>query len=177
MTKYAELSAEQQAVCLYGLRFILNDLMMIALAMLIAIVFNCPLAMSCFIAALFSQRFLSGGFHLKTDGGCLTLSLLVCLLFATIVKVQPDAWILPGNVVLWISGSLLLWCYAPADCPNRPFHPGEYGRSKKYSRQAIVLYSLIMLLPFTCTNALLWGYLAAALSTCAGYYLNWRTQK
>ncbi|MEY8352351.1 accessory gene regulator B family protein [Lachnospiraceae bacterium 54-53] len=129
------LTNNQRAVYLYAYEVLINQIINVMAALLIAVIMRAPIPVFIFIASYIPLRSYCGGYHAETNGGCTVVSALLIVLVCLIEKT------ITGNFVfvlvpisLAISGGLI-FRFAPVSAISKPLDEEETVRFRKRSRQ------------------------------------------
>jgi len=99
-----------------------------------------------FVAFYCSLRRFSGGAHANTHGKCIgtyILMLVASMFLAWLLSPLPAiVWIVPA---LLVAAIILVFKYAPVDCPNRRFAPDSFVRLRRWSRCIVLIESVAIL--------------------------------
>ncbi|MFT4105968.1 MAG: accessory gene regulator B family protein [Lacrimispora sp.] len=128
------LDSGQRALYQYGYEVLLNQVVNILAAIIIAILMRAPVTVFLFLVSYIPLRSFCGGYHARTNGGCTLVSILLTIAVCIIVKVAEGSRIfsiLPVGFI--ISGLLILWL-APVADKNKPLDEKETVRYRKMSR-------------------------------------------
>lgn len=155
-----EIDDEKAEVINYGLQNIVGEIPKIFIMLGIAYVLGVfPLALFTFVV-LFPYKGASGGFHLKTHIGCITVTtLFYCVIpfisqyiaFNEIVK-----YIIAG--IIWIFGIIMIKLYAPADTEDVPILLSKVRRKKQiisYITFSLGIFAAIVIKDNTISNILI----------------------
>lgn len=124
----------QRALYQYGYEVLLNQIVNILVAIVIAILMRTPITVFLFLASYIPLRSFCGGYHARTNGGCTLVSTLLTIVVCIIAKAVEGSWILSVLPVGFIiSGLLILWL-APVADKNKPLDEKETVRYRRRSR-------------------------------------------
>lgn len=128
------LQEEQQALYSYGYEALLNQLINILFACVIAAVFQAPLQVLVFLIGYIPLRSYSGGYHANTNGVCTLVSA-----FLTAGVCLASRW-MPLNVKIavlplgFLVSGLMIFLFAPVWDKNKKLDETETACYKRRSR-------------------------------------------
>lgn len=128
------LTEEERAVYQYAYELLLNQMINIFFAFLIAVAFHAPLSVLLFLTSYIPLRSFCGGYHANTNLGCTVVSLLLvcieCFIYQNTENGLFSVWY-PFSFL--ISGYLIIR-YSPVPDKNKPLDEVETIRYKRKSR-------------------------------------------
>lgn len=114
----------------YGWFIVLSDLCLFAFTLILGIIFDVVLSSIIFFVTFFFIRRFAGGYHVKTEMHCLTLSFSFLLLSIIAIKFFfiniMGEYLLIINLICVIALSF----FSPADTPQKPLSSAERKRFK-----------------------------------------------
>lgn len=129
------LKSEERNIYLYGYQMLIETCINIAMAIMIAIVFDAVGITICFSAAYLVLRGYAGGYHAKTSWGCFFASAMVLVFVIHIVKYfcgMEGAINLMGLEIIMMP--LVLW-KTPLPSPNKPITENETAHFNRRIKQ------------------------------------------
>ncbi len=137
------LESGQSALYQYGYEVLLNQVLNIFIAILIAILMRAPVTVFLFLISYIPLRSFCGGYHARTNSGCTLVSALLTVVVCIIAKVVEGSWILRLLPIgFLISGFIIQWL-APVADKNKPLDEKEVIRYRKLSRYIWLVETLI----------------------------------
>lgn len=137
------LSDEERAVYQYAYELLLNQVINIFLAVLIAVVFAAPIPVLLFLISYIPMRSFCGGYHADTNLGCTIVSaLLICCVCWIYQNIRESVLMIYYPFVYLISGYLVIR-YAPVPTQNKPLDETETVRYRQKSRLLWLLETVI----------------------------------
>ena len=144
--KMPEIDDERAEIINYGIHLIVGEIpktfIFIAIAWLLGILKEFCITM----LVIFPYRAVSGGFHLKTHLGCITLTTLyycgIAYVGRLFVLPQIAKYIL--ILLVWIFGIIMCRLYAPADTESVPILRKKERRIKQILSYIILTVTLII---------------------------------
>ena len=128
------LSDEERAVYQYAYELLLNQVINISLAVLIAVVFAAPIPVLLFLISYIPMRSFCGGYHADTNLGCTIVSaLLICCVCWIYQNIRGSVLMIYYPFIYLISGYLVIR-YAPVPTQNKPLDETETVRYRRKSR-------------------------------------------
>lgn len=119
------LTYEERGLYEYAYKVLLNQIVNILIAILIAAIFHAPVPVFVFLISYIPLRSYCGGYHSNTNGGCIVISaLLTCFVCWITLYSQYFQYAVYPFIVFGISG-LLVFRYAPVPDPNKPLEEKE----------------------------------------------------
>lgn len=128
------LNSGESALYQYAYESLLNQVINIFIAILIAILMREPMTVFLFLVSYIPLRSFCGGHHAKTNGGCIIISALLIVIVCVIAKliegssifsILPISFVFSGIVIMWL---------APVSAKNKPLDEKETIRYRKMSR-------------------------------------------
>lgn len=127
------LTREDEAVYRYAYELLLNQMINLILAGLVAFLFRAPMTVALFLLCYIPLRSYSGGYHADTNIGCTVLSTL--LIGGVCYSAQAaESNILKWYPVLYIISGIIICFLAPVQDHNKPLDDLEKTRYRKRSR-------------------------------------------
>ena len=137
------LSDEERAVYQYAYELLLNQVINISLAVLIAVVFAAPIPVFLFLISYIPMRSFCGGYHADTNLGCTIVSaLLICCVCWIYQNIAESVLMIYYPFVYLISGYLVIR-YAPVPAQSKPLDETETMRYRRTSRILWLLETVI----------------------------------
>lgn len=128
-----EITDEKAEVIFYGLQLIIGEVPKIILLFLVAIIFKIGWLVIFAYITMLPYKTVAGGFHLKTNIGCLIGTFVVyygnVLLSQLIVFQNETKYIL--SLTIFILSLIMIHFYAPADTVNLPILRKKERKTKK----------------------------------------------
>lgn len=144
--KMPDVDDERAEVINYGIHIIVGEIpktfIFIAVAWILGVLKEFCITM----LVIFPYRATSGGFHLKTHLGCITLTTLYYCGIAYISRlfVLPDITKYTLIVLVWIFGMIMCKLYAPADTEGMPILRKKERKIKQILSYIILTVTLII---------------------------------
>jgi accessory gene regulator B len=114
---------QKRAVYYYGFQIAIGSVVKIISLIAISIVFGVLIPALIISISFTLLRKVAGGFHMKTYGKCLVVTIGLFIAAASIAQYTHQFWSVRGIVILitltFITGIYLLIKYAPKDNPNK----------------------------------------------------------
>lgn len=132
--KNGSIRQEQKALYCYGYEALLNQLINILLACVIAIIFRAPLPVLVFLLGYIPLRSYSGGYHANTNGACTVVSALLTVGVCLAAGWLPEVWknlLMPIGFL--VSGIMILR-FAPVWDKNKRLDEAETICYRRRSR-------------------------------------------
>lgn len=139
-------NSEDEEVYVYGMELLFSTLFNIILAVIIGAVTSSMLETAIFLAAFISVRQCIGGYHAETYWGCISIFGVVLIAFATIVKLTPEAFVIPISIASTIVSFILVLLFAPVEHPNKPLSDKEKFVLRKKGITLLSIISAIILI-------------------------------
>lgn len=128
------LTNEQRILYQYGYEILINQIVNILIAILIADMMHAPLTVFVFLVSYIPLRSYCGGSHARTHGGCTFVSALLILIVCFCEKaVNPAKAFVFSPISFAISG-IVVFLLAPVADKNKPLDEAETIRYRKRSR-------------------------------------------
>lgn len=146
------LSDGERGLYLYAYEVLLNQIMNLLAAILIAVLFRAPMPVFLFLISYIPLRSYCGGHHARTNGGCTVVSAILLCIICVMFKV------LPGNIthvmqpLSYILSGLLIIHFAPVADANKPLDEKEIVRYRKKSRFVWLIEAFVGLFLFFIKN-------------------------
>ncbi len=128
------LQEEQQALYCYGYEALLNQMVNILAACVIAIVFHAPLPVLVFLLSYIPLRSYSGGYHAETNFVCSIVSALLTIVVCIAARWTPDVWKILLLPVGFVFSGILIFKFAPVQNKNKQLDAEEIGYYRRRSR-------------------------------------------
>lgn len=128
-----EIDDERAEVIFYGLELIIGEIPKIILLFLIAIILKIGWLVIFAYATMLPYKTVAGGFHLKTNIGCLIGTFIVYfgnVLISKFIVFSPEIKYLLSIIILILS-IIMIYLYAPADTINLPILRKKERKIKK----------------------------------------------
>ena len=135
------ISIENIDVYAYGLELFLFKLFFYFIVLILAFVTNAFWVSILFLMMFLGLRQYSGGYHCKTSGMCIVVSLLIYLIFVGIYIFQINEIALALEILSVFSFAVIA-LFAPVDNENKVLGQDE---KKKYHAKSVV-FSLVILM-------------------------------
>lgn len=126
------LSQEETAVYQYAYELLLNQVINIFLAGLVAVLFRAPAAVALFLLCYIPLRSFSGGYHADTNLGCTVVSALIISIVCCIYNMTNGGCLI-WYPVIYIGSGYIINRYAPVQDHNKPLDDLEMSRYRKRS--------------------------------------------
>lgn len=142
LVKHRLISCEDEEIYLYGMTELLNLIVVVALLFAVGIIFEEVWECIIFAACFMGLRKYAGGYHSKTRGRCLVLTVIsVVLVLALLRFVKISMFVMCGFMIMNLIIILLL---SPVDTKNNRLDNFE----KKYCRRKTIIIILVELFLF-----------------------------
>lgn len=170
----AIITEEDQDVYRYSVEILLSSLAVYGSILLLALWGQLLPETIAYYCGFLLIRHSAGGYHARSHGRCILLTLVVYLLSITLLSAIPQQlWI--EAVVLMAALSLgAIYRFGPVDHVNKPFTPEEHRRYRQQSLVLVTLISLISIMMVALSLQEKWalaislGMVSASLSVIAG---------
>lgn len=128
------LKSEEYALYRYAYEVLINLIVNILISISIAILLHAPMPVFVFLISYMPLRSYCGGYHAKTNGGCIVVSTLLIIAVCMVVKFIPAviAGVLPP--LSFVISGLLVLRYAPVEAENKPLSEEEVVRYRLRAR-------------------------------------------
>ncbi|WP_367565802.1 accessory gene regulator B family protein [Lacrimispora sp.] len=138
------LDSKERVLYQYAYESLLNQVINIFFAVIIAIVMHEPIAVFVFLVSYIPLRSFCGGHHAKTNGRCMIISALLIIAVCIIVKLMEGSSIssILSPVSFVVTGILIIWL-APVSAKNKPLDEKETIRYRKMSRYIWLIEAVI----------------------------------
>ena len=126
-----DIDDEKADVIFYGLELIIGEIPKMIILFLVAIIFKIGWLVIFAYATMLPYKTVAGGFHLKTNIGCLIGTFIVYfgnVLISKFIVFSPEIKYLLSIIILILS-IIMIYLYAPAD--NLPILRKKERRTKK----------------------------------------------
>ena len=117
--KQGNLKQEEQAIYEYAYEILLNQIINLLFASLIAWYFRMPIVVAVFLAIYIPLRSYSGGYHAATNWGCTLVSAFILVLICGVYPNIPQEIAVLYPVLFVISG-VCIFLFAPVPDINKP---------------------------------------------------------
>ena len=131
--KQGNLKQEEQAIYEYAYEILLNQIINLLFASLIAWYFRMPIVVAVFLAIYIPLRSYSGGYHATTNWGCTLVSAFILVLICGVYPNIPQEIAVLYPVLFVISG-VCIFLFAPVPDINKPLDQLETRKYKIFSR-------------------------------------------
>ena len=144
--KMPDVDDERAEVINYGIHIIVGEIpktfIFIAVAWILGVLKEFCITM----LVIFPYRAVSGGFHLKTHLGCITLTTIYYCGIAYVSRlfILPDITKYILIALVWIFGMIMCRLYAPADTENVPILRKKERKIKQILSYIILTVTLII---------------------------------
>lgn len=128
-----DIDDEKADVIFYGLELIIGEIPKMIILFLVAIIFKIGWLVIFAYATMLPYKTVAGGFHLKTNVGCLVGTFIVYfgnVLISKFIVFSPEIKYLLSIIIL-IFSIIMIYLYAPADTINLPILRKKERRTKK----------------------------------------------
>jgi accessory gene regulator B len=170
MKKMPEIDDERAEIIDYGLHLVIGEIPKNFILLLIAYVLGIFKLTLLAVIAIMPYRASSGGFHLKTHLGCMTITGIFYMgnvILSKLIMFETDYIKYISVLVVWIFSMFMIKLYAPADTENVPILRQKDRKSKKilsYITMSITLIIALIINDSTISNILILGMLIQSLS-------------
>lgn len=137
------LTGEESALYKYAYEVMINQVVNISIALLVAVIFNAYMSVLIFLFSYIPLRSYCGGYHAKTNGGCTVVSAVLIFLVCMVEKVVSKELITLLVPILIIFSGALIFRYAPAPDKNKPLDEFETMHYRKKSRLVWLVEAII----------------------------------
>lgn len=127
----------------YAYEIMLNQVINILTAVLIAIVLRAPVPVILFLASYIPMRSYCGGYHAGTNGGCTVISAVLICIVCLGTKLFSGITAAAVSAVSFLVTGLLVFRYAPVEDRNKPLDDAEKSRYRRRGRIVWLLEVLI----------------------------------
>lgn len=132
--KKGTLEETERTVYQYAYELLINQMINILFAVLIAIVFKSPVTVLLFLLSYIPLRSFCGGFHADTNLGCTIVSAMILCCVCLVTNYVQESWLLNRYPIAFgISGYFIIR-YAPVPDRNKPLDEIETVRYGNRSR-------------------------------------------
>lgn len=137
------LSNEERELYEYAYEVLINQVINILAAILIAVIMHALVPVLTFLVCYIPLRSYCGGYHAKTNIGCTCISVFtiyfVCLLEKTIAEKVETCWLIIGFLI----AGLIICILAPVQDNNKPLEYAEWIHYRKRSRSIWLMEFII----------------------------------
>lgn len=128
------LSEKERAIYQYGYELLLNQIVNILFAVVIAILFQDLWTVLLFLSCYIPLRSYAGGYHANTNLGCTVVSAFMLCMLCGLMKLPVAEWIGRIYPICFLISGYCIFAYAPVQDKNKPLDYIEIVRYKKRSR-------------------------------------------
>lgn len=128
------LKEEERAVYQYGYELLLNQVINILIAALIAIAFKAPEAVIIFLLSYIPLRSFCGGYHAGTNLTCTIVSAFILCSVCLITGYVQGSFLLNWYPISFAVSGYFIFRYAPVEDRNKPLDKTETMRYRSRSR-------------------------------------------
>ena len=139
----------QRASYEYAYEVLVCKIVNLLIAVLIAWAFHAWVTVAVLLAVYIPMRIYAGGYHAKSNLGCMAMSALIISMICYAVKYFPAESILYFSVPAWLSSAVLLWILAPVEAVNKPLDPIEVKHYRLRARALFIVGSCIGMLAYS----------------------------
>ncbi len=156
-----EVDNERAEVIKYGLEIIIGEIPKLILLVVVAIIFKIGWLVVFAYLTMLPYKVMAGGFHLKTNIGCLIGTFTVYygnVLISKYMVIEPIYLKYIIIIATWIFSIIMISLYAPADTINLPILRKKERKTKKilsYIFATIMLIGSLVIKNNTLANILL----------------------
>ena len=144
MAVYDIVSPEDKPFYSYELQVILESIIAHAVILVIALVCGYFIEVLLFTLAFSVLRIHTGGFHCKTNFGCIIMSVMTCLLVVFVcITIVPYNWII---TVLTVAAMVVIYIFGTVNNKNLDLSPEEYTATVKASRKWLLTAFVVLVL-------------------------------
>lgn len=143
-----DINDERAEVIFYGLQLIIGEVPKILLLFAVAIIFKIGWLVIFAYVTMLPYKTVAGGFHLKTNIGCLIGTFIVYygnVLISKFIVFSTDIKYLLSIIIL-IFSIIMIYFYAPADTINLPILRKKERRTKKILSYIFATATLVVAL-------------------------------
>ncbi len=143
-----DINDERAEVIFYGLQLIIGEVPKILLLFAVAIIFKIGWLVIFAYVTMLPYKTVAGGFHLKTNIGCLIGTFIVYygnVLISKFIFFSTDIKYLLSIIIL-IFSIIMIYFYAPADTINLPILRKKERRTKKILSYIFATATLVVAL-------------------------------
>lgn len=143
-----EIDDERSEVIFYGLQLIIGEVPKILLLFAVAIILKIGWLVIFAYATMLPYKTVAGGFHLKTNIGCLIGTFIVYfgnVLISKFIVFSPEIKYLLSIIILILS-IIMIYFYAPADTINLPILRKKERKTKKILSYIFATATLVVAL-------------------------------
>ncbi|MCM1425631.1 MAG: accessory gene regulator B family protein [Eubacterium sp.] len=124
----------ERAVYQYAYELLLNQVINIFLAVLIAVAFGAPLPVLLFLVSYIPLRSFCGGYHADTNFGCTVVSAILICCVCWIYQNSGNVFFFAYYPFIYLISGYLVIRYAPVPDKNKPLDEAETVRYRQKSR-------------------------------------------
>ncbi len=128
------LSEKEQAIYQYGYELLLNQIVNILLAVVIAILFHDLWTVLLFLGCYIPLRSYAGGYHANTNFGCTVVSAFMLCMLCWFMRLPVAQWLSRIYPICFLISGCCIFAYAPVQDKNKPLDYIEIARYKQRSR-------------------------------------------
>jgi len=128
------LTEDDKALYQYGYEVLINQVINILLAILIAIVLHAPMTVSCFLLCYIPLRSFCGGYHAKTHERCTVVSVILTWLACGMTHVMEIHNLIFLVAIAVVVSGIAVFTLAPVPAQNKPLDKDETVRYRKIGR-------------------------------------------
>ena len=156
-----EVDNERAEVIKYGLEIIIGEIPKLILLVVVAIILKIGWLVVFAYLTMLPYKVMAGGFHLKTNIGCLIGTFTVYygnVLISKYMVIEPIYLKYIITIATWIFSIIMISLYAPADTINLPILRKKERKTKKilsYIFETIMLIGSLVIKNNTLANILL----------------------
>jgi len=130
---------EQRDVYVYGLEVFILNASLIAILLGISLLFGGLLHFIAFLIFFFPLRIFAGGYHAKSSGKCLLLSVILYAVSLAIVQIVP---LLYKSVYAMVAGGVfiaIIFFFSPIVNPNNKLEEQQFKRNRMVVRIMLII--------------------------------------
>ncbi len=157
----AIITEEDQDVYRYSVEILLSSLVVYGSILLLALCGHVLAETIAYYSGFLLLRHSAGGYHARSHGHCILLTLSTYLLAMILLSAIPQNVRIWAVVLMAVLSLGAIYGVGPVDHVNKPFTPGE---RKRYRQQSLVWVTLISFASTAMVALGLWEQLALAVS-------------
>lgn len=131
LIKGNQIDKGDRALYVYGLFVLFSNLLFLTVTCVTGLLLQIGIQSVCFYIAFMSLRRFAGGYHAKTELRCQLLSTLSVVASVFFIRTLQNATAQIPLAVAVAVGSILIFCFAPTDTPQKPLSPEEQKHFRK----------------------------------------------
>lgn len=119
------LPSEERDVYVYAYEVLLGEVLNVCIAIIIAMVLHAPVLVFFFLASYIPLRSYCGGYHARTNSGCMVVSAFIVIAVCIVVRAISGVNIFWMQTICFAISGFFVIRYAPVADLNKPLDEAE----------------------------------------------------